>query len=104
VREPAIAKLLPRISIKAADDLTARYPASWPVRIKVTYRDGRTETREADFPRGNPENPVTTAELESKFVSVIESRFGLATAQRALDAARSVESCHDVATLFAVLA
>jgi len=104
VREPAIASLLPRVSIKAVDDLTARYPAAWPVRIKVTYRDGHTETREADFPRGNPENPVTTAVLEAKFTSLIGPRFGPFTAQRALEAARSIESCHDVATLFSGLA
>ena len=92
VREPVIARLLPRISIKAVDDLTARYPASWPVRIKVTYRDGQVETREVDFPRGNPENPVTTALLEAKFTSLIESRFGSSVAESALEAARSIES------------
>ena len=104
VREPTVAGLLPRVSIRAFDDLTARYPAAWPVRIRVIYRDGHTEAREANFPRGNPENPVSTAELEGKFLSVVEPRFGLSTAQRALDAARSVESCGDMATLFSALA
>jgi 2-methylcitrate dehydratase PrpD len=103
VREPIIASLLPRIQIKAVADLTARYPASWPVRLKVTYRDGHKEIREADFPHGNPENPVTTAGLEAKFVSVVEPRFGGLITQRALDAVRSMESCRDVATLFSGL-
>ena len=101
VLDPVIAALLSRIRIEAVDDLTARYPASWPVRLKVTYRDGHRERREADFPRGNPENPVSTAELEAKFLSVVEPRFGEQTARRALDD-RAVEwkSCRDVATLF----
>ena len=101
VREPAIASLLPRIHVEAVDDLTQRYPAAWPVRLTVTYRDGHVERRAADFPRGNPENPVTTAELEAKFLSVMEPRFGASTAQCALDAVRSVESCRDMAALFA---
>jgi 2-methylcitrate dehydratase PrpD len=100
VRDPVIAGLLGRIHIQAVDDLTARYPAAWPVRLKVKYRDGHVEYREADFPRGNPENPVSTAELESKFVSVLQPRFGIDTTHRALDAVRSVESCRDMATLF----
>ncbi len=97
VREPVIAGLLPRIHVRAADDLTGRYPAAWPVRLEVVYRDSRREHRAADFPRGNPENPVSTAELEEKFLSVVEPRCGAATARRALDAARSVESCRDMA-------
>ncbi len=103
VRDPVIAALLPKLRIQAADDLTGRYPASWPVRLKVIYRDGHVEQREADFPRGNPENPVSTAELEEKFLSVVQPRFGGKTARRALDAARSVESCTDMAVLFSGL-
>ena len=100
VCDPAIAGMLPKIRIEAADDLTQRYPASWPVRLKVTYRDGHVERREADFPRGNPENPVSTVELEAKFLSVVAPRLGGETARRALQAARSVEACRDMAVLF----
>jgi len=100
VRDPAIAALLRKIRVEAVDDLTNRYPASWPVRLRVTFRDGHVERREADFPRGNPENPVSTAELEAKFISVVEPRFNMDTAHRALHAARSVETCRDMATLF----
>lgn len=103
VHAPVIAALLPKIRIEAADDLTQRYPASWPVRIKVKYRDGQIDQREADFPRGNPENPVSTHELEAKFHSVVGLRLGEAIAHRALDAVRSVQSCTDMATLFSGL-
>ncbi len=104
VHHPAIAAMLPKIRVEAVDDLTKRYPASWPVRMKVAYRDGHVERREADFPRGNPENPVSTAELEEKFLSVVQPRFGDEIARRALDAARSVEACPDMANLFASFA
>jgi 2-methylcitrate dehydratase PrpD len=104
VRDPVLAGLLSRIRIQAVDDLTARYPASWPVRLKVTFRDGRVERRAADFPRGNPENPVSTAELEAKFLSVLQPRFGTETTNRALDVAGSVESCSDMAALFSAIA
>ena len=104
VGDPVIAAMLPKIRIEAVDDLTRRYPASWPVRLQVRYLDGHVEKREADFPRGNPENPVSTRELEEKFLSVIEPRLGEQAARRALDAAKSVESCSDMALLFAGLA
>ncbi|HEV2201709.1 MAG TPA: MmgE/PrpD family protein [Bryobacteraceae bacterium] len=100
VRDPVAASLLKKIRVAAVDDLTNRYPASWPVRLAVTYCDGGTERREVDFPRGSPENPVSTAELEAKFISVVEPRCGAGLARRALNAARSVESCRDMATLF----
>ena len=104
VRDPGVAGLLARIHIHAVPDLTDRYPAAWPVRLKVVYRDGHEERREADYPRGNPENPVTTGELEEKFLFAVEPRLGVAAAHRALDTARSVESSTDVAKLFSGIA
>jgi 2-methylcitrate dehydratase PrpD len=104
VRIPAIAELMKRVRITVADDLTARYPAAWPVRIAIHYDDGEVARGEADFPKGNPENPVTTAELEAKFTALVGPRVGDDAAGSALEAARSVESCGDVALLLSGVA
>ena len=101
VREPAVAELLRRIRVTVADDLSARYPSAWPVRLAISMDSGATERAASDHPRGNPENPVTTEELESKFSALVGSRFGDSTAQHALTALHSIERCPDMADLFA---
>ena len=100
VQRTGIAALIGRTRVTVADDLTANYPDAWPARLAVTLGDGTVLRHAADFPRGNPENPVPISVIEEKLVSLVESRFNVETARRALDAARSVETCGDMAEVF----
>jgi 2-methylcitrate dehydratase PrpD len=100
VREPRIANLLRCTEVRVVPDLTAKYPAAWPVRLTVTLQDGRELHAAADFPRGNPENPVSTAGLEGKFLELVGLRWGADTAQRALERVRSLDACEDVSAVF----
>jgi 2-methylcitrate dehydratase PrpD len=100
LHDPAIAALLERTQVVVADDLTAKYPAAWPTRVTLTPSNGATLTGSSDYPRGNPENPVSTAQLEDKFRTLVTPRFGAATAERAIEAVQSLETCEDVATVF----
>ena len=110
VRDRAIAELLRRIRVIVADDLTAKYPGAWPVRLTVACRaeakgeggmsSGTVERAASEYPRGNAENPVSTAELEHKFTTLVGSRFGTQTAAAMLNAVHSIEQSPDMATLF----
>ena len=103
VRDQGIAALLPRISISVAPDLTANYPAEWGTRLAVTLCDGSAQTLSAAFPRGNPENPVSTAALAAKFRALVAPRYGAAQAERALAAVRRLPDQPDMAAAFAGL-
>ena len=100
VAEPAIAALLPRVRASVRDDLTNGYPARWATNVVVTLHDGSVERGMNDFPRGNPEYPVSTEMLEDKFVRLIAPRYGDVFALRALDTVRSLGECADVAVTF----
>jgi 2-methylcitrate dehydratase PrpD len=101
VRDRAIAELLRRIRVVVADDLTAQYPAAWPVRLTLSMNSGTVERAASEYPRGNAENPVSTAELEKKFTTLVGSRFGTPTAAAMLNALHSIEQSPDMADLFA---
>jgi 2-methylcitrate dehydratase PrpD len=100
VAEPAIAALLPRVRVSVRDDLTKAYPARWPTNVVVTLRDRSMEHGRNDFPRGNPEYPVSTETLEDKFVRLVAPRYGDGFALRALDTVRSLGECADVSATF----
>lgn len=95
--DPAIARLLERTRVRVAEDLTTRYPAAWPARLKLTFTGGETACGESDFPRGNPENPVSTAELEEKFRGLVAPRFGAGAAESAIEKVRGIEGSSDLA-------
>jgi len=100
----AIAALVQRTRVVVAEDLTAKYPGAWPTRITIRLTDGTVLRGASDFPRGNPENPVTTEDLEAKFVALVAPRFGNDIAQRGVTLVRDIETCIDIAFLFRDLA
>jgi len=103
VVDARIAALLPRIRIGVRDDLTGRYPAQWPTRVALMCSDGSCERGASDYPRGNPENPVSTQTLADKFLALVSPRYGDAFATRAMSLIRSIDDCADVRAAFATL-
>jgi 2-methylcitrate dehydratase PrpD len=100
VVDPRIADLLRRTTVSVADDLTSKYPRAWPARVAITFADGTTLRGASDYPVGNPENPVTTTQLEDKFTRLVAPRWGEGVAGRALAVVRSLETIDDMATAF----
>jgi 2-methylcitrate dehydratase PrpD len=100
VRHAGIASLLPRVRITVENELTDKYPAAWPTRITITLKDGSVLSGASDYPRGNPENPVSTETLEEKFFGLVEPRFGADLARLAIKNVRDLESCSDMALFF----
>jgi 2-methylcitrate dehydratase PrpD len=103
VRDEQLAALLRRVRISVAPDLTTKYPAEWGTRMTFTLSDGRARTLFAAFPRGNPENPVSTAALEDKFRALVAPRYQPELAEAAVRSVRQIESCGDMALAFAGL-
>lgn len=103
VVDRSIAALLPRVRIAISDELTARYPAAWPSRVRLTLKDGTLLSGASDYPRGNPENPISTAGLTEKFRTLIAQRFGSGVADRAIDAVNRIIYASDMATVFSNL-
>jgi 2-methylcitrate dehydratase PrpD len=100
VRSADIAALLHRTEVAVSDELTAKYPSAWPVCLAIILKDGVILRKTSDYPRGNPEKPVSDAELEKKFSSLVEPKLGSEAVARALDVVRNLESRLDMADAF----
>ena len=100
---PAIHALLERTTVRVEPELTARYPERWPARLSLVLRDGHTLRGEADYPRGNPENPAPLSELEDKFRDLVTPRYSADLAERAIAAVRALSTCPDMANWLAAL-
>jgi 2-methylcitrate dehydratase PrpD len=101
--DPAVQQLMDRVSCVHDDALDPRYPAAWPAWVEITTKDGRTLRAEADHPRGDPENPLTDAELATKVQALTghcytdRDRDELADAVRRLPAAGTLATIHRLA-------
>ena len=64
--------LVQKIKVVGDAELNKKYPDGIPNRITITMTDGSTLQHEVTFPRGHHHNPMTDAEVESKFRSMAE--------------------------------
>ncbi len=101
--DAALLELVAKIKVHRDPALTARYPNGIPNRITVTLTDGRTLTKEVEFPRGHAHNPMTDAEVERKFRNLVEPRYGKERADRILAACWELEKLRKVEDLMKLL-
>src|SRR6185436_19989760 len=67
IRDPRIAALLERTTIRENPDFTQVYPREWPCRIEVRTRGGDSKVAESRYFKGHAQDPLTDAEVEGKF-------------------------------------
>ncbi len=66
-----IRALMPRITVERAEDLAAEYPRRRMARLHVTLKDGRSWSHFQPSRRGDPDNPISRADLEAKFEELV---------------------------------
>jgi 2-methylcitrate dehydratase len=101
--DPVLLDLVGKVKVHRDAALSTRYPAGIPNRVTVTMKDGRKLVREVEFPRGHARNPMTDAEVEQKFRSLVEPRYGRERADRVLATCWSLEKLQKVRDLIQLL-
>jgi 2-methylcitrate dehydratase len=74
--DPQLLELVSKIQVHRDADLNPHYPRGIPNRLTLTLTDGRQRVKEVEFPRGHARNPMSDAEVEQKFRSLVEPRYG----------------------------
>ncbi len=80
-----VVKLSRRVKIVADGGLEHHYPQAMPAGVKLKNRDGRTMSRFVEYARGDPMDPLSTAELMAKFERLTTRSPEAAVMQRAID-------------------
>jgi 2-methylcitrate dehydratase len=97
--DPALLDLVAKVKLHRDAALSARYPRGIPNRVTVTMKDGRQLVKEVEFPRGHARNPMTDTEVEQKFRSLVEPRYGRERANRILAACWTLEKLANIKDL-----
>lgn len=59
--------IMERTTLLSDPELTAQYPSKWPARVEIFLEDGTLLTGFNEYPKGDPENPLTEEECIAKF-------------------------------------
>ncbi len=98
--DPQIRRLMSRTTLLLDSDLDALHPARWPTAVAITLHSGQCCEDRTDYPRGDPENPVSSAELLAKFTSMATPAWGSERVQKLAQTIMELERVEDVNSLF----
>jgi 2-methylcitrate dehydratase PrpD len=96
LRDPAIAALQNRVTMRVDATLDATAPSLTQARVTVRLRDGRALTKSANGARGYPERPASDEERAVKFRSCATQTLSGPDAANALATLYAIESVADV--------
>ncbi len=78
IMDHTIRAQLGKVKVLADPEIEALFPGLQRVRVEIATTDGRTLTRQLDYPKGDPRNPLTDAEIAGKLTALAA---GVATAE-----------------------
>ncbi len=91
-----IKNLMAKVHFAEVPELTKLYPRKWPARVTIVLSDGRKLEAYNEYPKGDPENPLTAAELVAKFKGLTDGILSKAEADRIVEKVMSLEKIADV--------
>jgi len=103
IRDPRIAALIERTTLREDASFTRRHPQEWPCRIELTLLGGGKRVAEAPYFKGHAKRPLSDAEIEEKFRSLAEPLLGKKRADAVLEQTWKLEKLGDVGDLLKLL-
>lgn len=104
VNSTLVKELMGKVSCVKDPELEKEFPKKWPASVSLQTKDGKTYSTRIDFPKGDPENPLTWDELIDKFRNLISPLFPYTRQNQIIDKVRSLERMIDVNELSMLLA
>jgi 2-methylcitrate dehydratase len=103
IMDPTIRAQLVKVKVIADPEIEAVFPALQRVRVEIATRDGRRLAKQLDYPKGDPRNPLTDAEIAGKFAALAEGIATTADVGRMQAAIAHAEDFGNVSELMAEL-
>ena len=97
-----VAELTRRVEVRRTDEMDAKYPDPRAARVVVETDTGTVEET-VDYALGEPENPMSDAQLKTKFDDMTDERLDADDRDALFDAILSVDELDDVTELTARL-
>ncbi len=76
LNDPVVRQLIERTEVIEDPELTAIFPEKWACRVTVELDDGTIYEERVDVPKGEPENPMSPADVSRKFHTLVDPVLG----------------------------
>ncbi|HEX3355121.1 MAG TPA: MmgE/PrpD family protein [Terriglobales bacterium] len=103
IMDPVIRAQLKKVEVVADPEIEKVFPALQRVVVNLTTTDGQTFTKQLDYPKGDPRNPLTDAEVEEKFSALAEGVLSEGAQKKLKNAIWNLEKAGSVSKLMALM-
>jgi 2-methylcitrate dehydratase PrpD len=98
-----IKQMMEKIHCVEDPDLETDFPKKWPASVNLSTKDGQQYHTKIEFPKGDPENPLSWDELIHKFKSLISPVFSDEKGKQIIRYVRGIELENDLKDLWRLL-
>ena len=99
IMDPTIRAQLNKIVVVADPEIEKVFPVLQRVVVTIQTTDGREFSKQLDYPKGDPRNPLTDREVEEKFEALAGPVMTQSARRKAIDAIWSLEKQSSVSEL-----
>ena len=99
LRDSVVRSLLTRTGLRVDPQADAVYPRQRAATVSISTRDGRQLSAHAPTRKGDPDNPLSDAELSDKFMELVAPVTGTPAAREFLAVLWDIGSLADLAAL-----
>jgi 2-methylcitrate dehydratase len=94
---------LRKVEVVADPEIEKVFPDLQRVIVQIHTRDGRSYTKQLDFPKGDPRNPLTDADIEEKFAALSDGVLSLTAQKKVKEAVWNLEHVDSIGKLMALM-
>ena len=103
IMDPTIRAQLKKVEVVADPEIEKVFPALQRVIVNITTNGGRNFSKQLDYPKGDPRNPLSDAEIEEKFSALAEGVLSKGAQKKLVDDIWNLEKIASVAKLMALM-
>jgi len=103
IMDAKIRAQLKKVEVVADPEIEKVFPALQRVVVNISATDGRTFSKQLDFPKGDPRNPLTDQEVEEKFAALAEGVLSKGAQKKLKEAIWNLEDSESVRKLMALM-
>jgi 2-methylcitrate dehydratase len=103
IMDEKIREQLKKVEVVADPEIEKVFPALQRVIVNITTTDGRSLSKQLDFPKGDPRNPLTDQEVEEKFAALAEGVLSAGAQKKVKAAIWNLEDSDSISTLMALM-
>ena len=103
INDPQIRAQLRKVEVVADPEIEKVFPALQRVHVTVTTTDGKQFSKQLDYPKGDPRNPLSDGEIEEKFAALADGVLSAEQQKRVREAIWNLEKLGSVGEFMGML-